>query len=68
MTNTSNPNQQPAHGHETAPEQKQIPPRLALVAVAVLLIAALVFAGLGILRRTQADECGKKSGVTRLEA
>ncbi len=55
MTNTSNPNQQPAHGHETAPEQKQIPPRLALVAVAVLLIAALVFAGLGILRRTQAD-------------
>ena len=55
MTNTSNPNQQPAHGHESAPAQQPIPPRLALVVVVVLLVAALVFAGLGILRRTQAD-------------
>jgi RND family efflux transporter MFP subunit len=55
MTNTSNSNQQPAHGHETAPTQQPIPPRLAIVVVALLLIVALVLAGLGILRRTQAD-------------
>lgn len=55
MTNTSNPNQQPAHGHETAPPQKPISPRLALVGVIVLLLVFLVLAGLGILRRTHAD-------------
>ncbi|HEV2487086.1 MAG TPA: efflux RND transporter periplasmic adaptor subunit [Terracidiphilus sp.] len=55
MTNTSNPNQQPAHGQETAPAQKPISPRLALAGVIVLLIVALVLAGLGILRRTHAD-------------
>ena len=55
MTNTSNPNQQPAHGHETAPPQTPISPRLALVVVILLLIVALVFAGIGVLRRTHAD-------------
>jgi RND family efflux transporter MFP subunit len=55
MTNTSNPNQQPAHGHETAPPQTPISPRLALVVVILLLIVALVFAGIGMLRRTHAD-------------
>ena len=55
MTNASNQNQQPGHGHESAPAQQPIPPRLAVVVVVVLLIAALVFAGLGILHRTQAD-------------
>jgi RND family efflux transporter MFP subunit len=55
MTNTSNPNQPPAHGIETSSAQKPISPRLALVGVALLLIAALVLAGLGILRRTHAD-------------
>ncbi len=55
MTNTSNPNQQPAHGHESAPAQKPIPPRLALVVVAVLLIVAAVLAGVGKLQRNHAD-------------
>jgi RND family efflux transporter MFP subunit len=55
MTNTSNPNQQPAHGHETAPPQTPISPRLALVVVILLLIVALVFAGIGMMRRTHAD-------------
>jgi RND family efflux transporter MFP subunit len=55
MTNTSNSNQQPAYGHETEPAKKPISARLALVGVAVLLIVALVLAGLGILRRTHAD-------------
>jgi RND family efflux transporter MFP subunit len=54
MTNESNPNQQPAH-HETAPEQKPISPRKALVGVAIVLIVAAVLAGYGILRRHQAD-------------
>jgi len=55
MTNTSNPNQQPAHGHESVPAQKPIPPRLALIVVALLLIAALVLAGVGKLQRDHAD-------------
>jgi len=55
MTNASNPNQQPAYGHEPEPGEKPTSARMALVGVAVLLIAALVFGGLGILRRTQAD-------------
>jgi RND family efflux transporter MFP subunit len=54
MTNTSNPNQQPAHGHESAPAQKSIPPRLALIVVAVLLIVAGVLAGVGKLQRDHA--------------
>jgi RND family efflux transporter MFP subunit len=55
MNNASNPNHQPAHGHETAPDQNSISPRLALFGVVLLLLAALVLGGLGMLRRTQAD-------------
>jgi RND family efflux transporter MFP subunit len=55
MTNESNPNPQQANHHETAPEQKPISPRKALVGVAIVLIVAAVLAGVGTLRRHQAD-------------
>jgi RND family efflux transporter MFP subunit len=55
MTNEPGNNPQPAHGHESAPEQKPISPRLALVGVALLLLVALLLGGLGILHRTRAD-------------
>jgi len=55
MTNSSNPNQQPAHGHESAPEQKPISSRLAIVAVIIFLIVAAVLAGIGKLRRDHDD-------------
>ena len=54
MTNESNPNSQPAHHTGTAPDQKPISPRLALLGVAVLLIVALLLAGYGILSRRSA--------------
>ena len=54
MTNESNPNSQPAHHPGTAPDQKPISPRLALLGVAVLLIVALLLAGYGILSRRSA--------------
>ena len=51
MTNESNPYQQPAphadHDRSTAPEQKPISPRHALMGVAVVLIVAAVAGGLG---------------------
>jgi RND family efflux transporter MFP subunit len=53
MTDPSN--FKPEHGHETAPQQKSISPRLALVGVVVLLIVALVLAVLGKLHRDRAD-------------
>jgi RND family efflux transporter MFP subunit len=60
MTNESNstpqPASQPEHGHETAPEQKPISPRLALLGVAVVLIVAALLAGFGILNRKSADK------------
>jgi len=55
MTNESNSNPNPAHGHETAPEQKPIQPRNALLGVAVVLIVACVLAGFGIWHRRSAD-------------
>ena len=55
MTNESNPNAQPAQGHETAPEQKPIRPRMVLLGVALVLIVACVLAALGIWRRKSAD-------------
>jgi RND family efflux transporter MFP subunit len=59
MTNESNPYRQPAsqahHDGTTAPEQRPIPPRLALVGAAVLLAAAIVLGGIGILTRFHAD-------------
>ena len=55
MTNESNPNQQPGHHHESAPEQAAISPRKAIVGVAVVLVIAVVLAGIGIWSRTRAD-------------
>jgi RND family efflux transporter MFP subunit len=54
MSNEPNPNPQPAHHHESAPEQKSISPRLALLGIAVLLIVAALLAGIGILSRRSA--------------
>jgi RND family efflux transporter MFP subunit len=60
MTNESKPHSQPApqtdHDHGTAPEQKPISPRLALMGVAVVLVVAVVLAGLGLLTRFRADK------------
>ena len=56
MTNESNPNQQPSHHHESAPEQAAISPRKALVGVAVVLAVAGVLAGVGIWSRMSADK------------
>jgi RND family efflux transporter MFP subunit len=53
MNDSSNFN--PQHGHETAPQQKSISPRLALVCIVILLIVALVTAVVGKLRRDHAD-------------
>jgi RND family efflux transporter MFP subunit len=55
MSNASNHDPQPAHGHETAPEQKPISPRLAVAGVVLLFVVAAVLAGVGKLRRDHAD-------------
>jgi RND family efflux transporter MFP subunit len=55
MTNEFNSNQQPDYGHDTAPQQAAISPRKALVGVAIVVIIAVVLAGIGILRRTHAS-------------
>jgi RND family efflux transporter MFP subunit len=59
MTNESKPNRgeaaQQAHSHETAPDQKPVSPRLALVGVAVALIVAVLLAAFGILSRRAAS-------------
>src|ERR1035441_10705545 len=55
MSNESNPNQQPAHQHESAPEQAAIAPRKALVGVAVVIVVAGALAGYGIWNRMRAD-------------
>jgi RND family efflux transporter MFP subunit len=54
MTDASKPNPQPAHGRESAPEQKPISGRKALVGVALLLVVALLLAVFGILSRRSA--------------
>jgi RND family efflux transporter MFP subunit len=51
MTNLPNPKQPAASEHESAPEQKPLSPRSALVGVALILIVFAVLAGYGILRR-----------------
>ena len=54
MSNKDNPQPQPNHEHESAPEQAPISPRKALVGVALFLLVACLLAGYGILRRNQA--------------
>ena len=54
MTNKPDPNSQPAHSHETAPEQKAISPRLALAAVALVVLVTVALAVFGILSRRSA--------------
>jgi RND family efflux transporter MFP subunit len=54
MSNQLNPNQQPNHEHESAPEQRPIAPAKALAGVAVVVVAAGVLAGAGILHRIHA--------------
>jgi RND family efflux transporter MFP subunit len=61
MTDESKPNPQPApkaeHHHDAAPDHSApISPRLALLGVALVLIAAALVATFGILRRQAADK------------
>jgi RND family efflux transporter MFP subunit len=60
MTETSKPNPQPGsqreHHGDTAPEQKLISPRKALVGLALFLLVAILLAGFGILHRLSADK------------
>jgi len=56
MSNIPGPNPQAANQHETAPEQRPIAPRNALVGVAVVLLVAGALAGYGILRRISAGK------------
>jgi RND family efflux transporter MFP subunit len=55
MTNESNPNPQQANHHETAPEQKPISPRKALMGMAIVVVVTAALAGYGMLRRHQAE-------------
>jgi RND family efflux transporter MFP subunit len=55
MSNESNPNQQPGHQHESAPQQAAISPRKALVGMAIVIIVTITLAGIGILRRVHAN-------------
>ena len=55
MSNVPDNNPKPVHGGEIALEQKPISPRLTLFAVGLLLLAAILLAGFGILRRTRAE-------------
>ena len=50
----SQPAFQPTSSHESAPEQRPIPPRKALVGVAIVVIGAGLLAGFGILLRIHA--------------
>jgi RND family efflux transporter MFP subunit len=56
MSDKPNPNQPAANEHETAPEQKPLSPRKALVGVALILIVLACLAGFGILHRISADK------------
>ena len=55
MSNESNHEPQPAHNHEAAPEQKAFSPRLAVIGLILLLLLAVILAGVGKLRRDHAD-------------
>jgi len=54
MADRPNPNLQPAH-QDAAPDQAVIPPRKAMLGVAVVLVVAAVLAGFGIWHRTHDD-------------
>jgi RND family efflux transporter MFP subunit len=55
MTNDSKSNlQQPSHSHETAPDQKPIPPRIAAISAGLLLLAFVLLAVIGIVSRRSA--------------
>ena len=60
MNNASNPNpkaaQTTSQEHERAPVGTSISPRIALVGLVIVAIAALIFAGLGILSRMHGDK------------
>jgi RND family efflux transporter MFP subunit len=60
MSETTKPNpqpdSQPAHHGDTAPEQKLVSPRKALVGLALFLLVAILLAGFGILHRLSADK------------
>ena len=56
MAETTQPNSQPAHHGDHAPEQAVISSRKALVAVGLFLLVAIVLAGFGVLHRKNADK------------
>jgi RND family efflux transporter MFP subunit len=60
MTETSKPNSQsgsqPPHHGDTAPEQKTISPRKALVGLALFLVVVILLGAYGILHRMAADK------------
>ena len=60
MNNASNPNpkaaQTTSQEHERAPVGTSISPRIALLGLVIVAIAALIFAGLGILSRMHGDK------------
>jgi RND family efflux transporter MFP subunit len=56
MSNEHNPTPQPAHGQQSAPEHAAISSRTALVGVTIVLSAAILLAGLGILHRNSANK------------
>jgi len=55
MSNQPNPNQHATAEHESAPEQQALPPRKALLGLALVLIVLACLAAYGILRRVSAD-------------
>jgi len=52
MHDQHNPNAPAAHDHESAPEQTAISPRFALLGIAVVVVATVLLAAFGILRRS----------------
>ncbi|MGA2352229.1 MAG: efflux RND transporter periplasmic adaptor subunit [Terracidiphilus sp.] len=56
MSDQPNPNQQPSHDHESAPDQVAISSQNAIVGMAIVVVVTVALAGYGILRRHQADK------------
>jgi RND family efflux transporter MFP subunit len=55
MSDKDNPKPQAANHHESAPEQKAISPRLALMGVLLVVVVTAALAGAGVLRRMKSD-------------